>query len=126
MLERLTRCEYFCFLDGYSSYNQISFALEDQEKATFTCQTFAYRRMSFGLCNVPVTFQYCIVSIFSDMVERFLEIFMDDFVDTFFWSVYLVLVRCREKNVTFNWVKCHFMIKEDIVLGRHFEEMDRG
>ncbi|KAL3566429.1 hypothetical protein D5086_031844 [Populus alba] len=62
-------------------YNQIEIALEDQEKTTFTCPfgTFAYRRMPFGLCNAPATFQRCMLSIFSDMVEHFLEIFMDDF-----------------------------------------------
>ncbi|XP_042479737.1 uncharacterized protein LOC122060691, partial [Macadamia integrifolia] len=67
--------------DGYSSYNQISIALEDQHKTTFTCPygTFAYRRMPFRLCNAPATFQRCMMSIFSDMVEKFLEIFMDDF-----------------------------------------------
>ncbi|XP_043712605.1 uncharacterized protein LOC122661312, partial [Telopea speciosissima] len=67
--------------DGYAGYNQIPIALEDQHKTTFTCPygTFAYRRMPFGLCNAPATFQRCMMSIFSDMVEHFLEVFMDDF-----------------------------------------------
>ncbi|XP_073113079.1 uncharacterized protein [Elaeis guineensis] len=67
--------------DGYSGYNQIPIAAEDQEKTTFTCPfgTFAYRRMPFGLCNAPATFQRCMISMFSDMIERFLKIFMDDF-----------------------------------------------
>ncbi|XP_038989072.1 uncharacterized protein LOC120112931 [Phoenix dactylifera] len=67
--------------NGYSGYNQIAIDLEDQEKTTFTCPfgTFAYKRMPFGLCNAPATFQRCMLSIFSDMVERFLEVFMDDF-----------------------------------------------
>ena len=74
ILERVTGHEFYCFLDGYSGYNQIEIALRDQKKTTF-----AYRRMPFGLCNAPATFQRCMLSIFSDMVERFLEIFMDDF-----------------------------------------------
>ena len=59
MLDRLAGHEYYCFLDGYSSYNQIGIAPEDQEKTTFTCPygTFAFRRMPFGLCNAPDTFQ---------------------------------------------------------------------
>ncbi|GKC77403.1 reverse transcriptase domain-containing protein [Tanacetum coccineum] len=59
----------------------ISIALEDQEKTTFTCPygTFAYRRMPFGLCNAPATFQQCMTTIFHDMVEDFMEVFMDDF-----------------------------------------------
>jgi hypothetical protein len=54
---------------------------EDHEKTAFTCPfgTFAYRRMPFGLCNASATFQWCMISIFSDIVERFMEIFMDDF-----------------------------------------------
>ena len=71
MLERLVRQEFYCFLDGYSGYNQIPIAAEDQEKTTFTCPfgTFAYRRMPFGLCNAPATFQRCMISMFSDMIE---------------------------------------------------------
>ncbi|KAM1079812.1 hypothetical protein EV1_014407 [Malus domestica] len=54
MLERLAGHSFYCFLDGYSGYNQIVIAPEDQEKTTFMCPfgTFAYRRMPFGLCNL--------------------------------------------------------------------------
>ncbi|XP_061337794.1 uncharacterized protein LOC133284742 [Gastrolobium bilobum] len=67
--------------NGYSGYNQISVAPEDQEKTAFTCPfgIFAYRRMPFGLCNAPATFQRCMLSIFSDMVEKYMEVFMDEF-----------------------------------------------
>nr|GEY60044.1 reverse transcriptase domain-containing protein [Tanacetum cinerariifolium] len=59
MLERLARNEYYCFLDGFFGYFQIPIDPRDQEKTTFTCPygTFAYRRMPFGLCNAPDTFQ---------------------------------------------------------------------
>ena len=58
MLDRLAGNEYFCFLDGYSRYNHITIAPEDQEKTTFTCPygTFAFRRMPFRLCNALGTF----------------------------------------------------------------------
>ncbi|KAL5579942.1 hypothetical protein UlMin_012384 [Ulmus minor] len=58
MLDRLAGREYYCFLDGYSGYNQIVIAPEDQHKTTFTCPygTFAFHRMPFGLCNAPATF----------------------------------------------------------------------
>ena len=51
MLDRLARHEYYCFLDGYSSHNQIAIAPEDQEKTTFISSygTFAFRWMPFGL-----------------------------------------------------------------------------
>nr|GEZ17508.1 reverse transcriptase domain-containing protein [Tanacetum cinerariifolium] len=81
MLERLARNEYFCFLDGFSGYFQIPINTRDQEKTTFTCPygTFAYRRMPFSLCNAPGMFQRCMLAIFHDMVEKTMEVFMDDF-----------------------------------------------
>ncbi|XP_015166572.1 RNA-directed DNA polymerase homolog [Solanum tuberosum] len=80
MLDRLSDRGWYCFLDGYSEYNQISIAPEDQEKTTFTCPygTFAFKRMPFRLCNAPATLQRCMLSIFADMVEDSLEVFMDD------------------------------------------------
>nr|GEU98535.1 DNA-directed DNA polymerase [Tanacetum cinerariifolium] len=53
-----------------------------QEKTTFTYPygTFAYRRMPFGLCNAPGTFQRCMMAIFHDMIEKTKEVFMDDFL----------------------------------------------
>src|SRR3954462_13199261 len=80
MLEKLAGNSYYCFLDGYSGYNQVYIAPEDQEKTTFICPygTFAFHRMPFGLCNAPATFQRCMLSIFSDMIGNILEIFMDD------------------------------------------------
>ena len=81
MLDRLAGHPHYYFLNGYYGYNQIAIVLEDQEKTTFTCPygTFAFRRMSFGLCNASTTFQRCMMSIFSYLVEEAMEIFMDDF-----------------------------------------------
>lgn len=81
MLDRLVGKDWSCFLDGYSGYNQISIAPEDKENTTFTCPygNFAFKGMSFGLCNAPATFQRCMMSIFFDMVEDTIEVFMDDF-----------------------------------------------
>ena len=49
MLDRLAGHPYFRFLDGYSGYNKISIAPEDQEKTIFTCPygTFSFRRIPF-------------------------------------------------------------------------------
>ncbi|GKD44000.1 reverse transcriptase domain-containing protein, partial [Tanacetum coccineum] len=70
MLERLVGHEYYCFLDGFSGYFQIPIAPKDQKKTTFTCPygTFAYKRMPFGLCNAPATFQRCITAIFHELI----------------------------------------------------------
>jgi hypothetical protein len=81
MLERLANHSFFYYLHSYSGYHQIPIHLDDQRKTTFTCPygTFAYRRMLFGMCNAPASFQRCMMAIFYDMIEKVIEVFMDDF-----------------------------------------------
>ena len=118
MLDRLAGRPYFCFLDGHSSYNQIAIVPKDQKKTTFTCPygTVAFRRMSFGLCNALTTFQRCMMSMFSDLVEEPMEIFMDDFsingssFENCLENLETVLQTCQDKNLALNWEKCHFMV----------------
>ncbi|GKD68998.1 reverse transcriptase domain-containing protein [Tanacetum coccineum] len=94
MLERLAGHEYYCFLDGF-----------------------------LGLCNAPTTFWHCMTAIFHELIENSMEVFMDDF--SFFGSSFdhclknleKMLKRCEETNLVLNWEKCHFMVKEGIVLG---------
>ena len=110
MLERLVDHAYYSFLDGYSGYNQIPITREDQKKMTFTYPfgTFVYRRMPFGLSNAPAIFQWCMLSILSDIIERFLEVFMDDFsvirsdFNEGLYHLSLVLIRCKKKNLVLN------------------------
>ena len=125
MLDRLAGHPQYNFLYGYYGYTQIAIAPEDQEETTFTYPygTFAFRMMHFGLCNAPATFQRCMMSMFSNLVEEAMEIFMDDF------SIYgssfekcleileTILQRCQGKNLALNWEKFHFMVTEGIVLG---------
>ncbi|GKA03857.1 reverse transcriptase domain-containing protein [Tanacetum coccineum] len=111
MLERLAGNEFYCFLDGFSGYFQIPIDPQDQEKTTFTCPygTFAYRRMPFGLCNAPGTFQRCMMAIFHDMIEKTMEVFMDDFLvfgDSFatcLSNLDNMLKRCEDTNLVLNW-----------------------
>nr|GFB59486.1 reverse transcriptase domain-containing protein [Tanacetum cinerariifolium] len=125
MLERLAGNEYYCFLDGFSGYFQIPIDPKDQEKTTFTCPygSFAYKRMPFGLCNAPGTFQRCMMAIFHDMIEKTMEAFMDDFLvfrksfSTCLTSLEKMLKMCEDTKLALNWEKSHFMVKEGIVLG---------
>ncbi|GJR58198.1 reverse transcriptase domain-containing protein [Tanacetum coccineum] len=138
MLERLAGNEFYCFLDGFSGYFQIPIDPQDQEKTTFTCPygTFAYRRMPFGLCNAPGTFQRCMMAIFHDMIEKTMEVFMDDFsvfgdsFDSCLSNLEKMLKRCEDTNLVLNWEKCHFMCREGIVLGHKISksgiEVDRA
>nr|GEX37384.1 reverse transcriptase domain-containing protein [Tanacetum cinerariifolium] len=99
--------------------------IKDQEKITFTCPygTFAYRRMPFGLCNAPGMFQRCMMAIFHDMIEKMMEVFMNDF--SAFGNSFVtclshldkMLKWCEDTNLFLNWEKSHFMVKEAIVLG---------
>ncbi|GJX28762.1 reverse transcriptase domain-containing protein [Tanacetum coccineum] len=138
MLEHLAGNEYYFFLDGFFGYFQIPIDLQDQEKTTFTCPygTFAYRRMPFGLCNAPGMFQRCTMAIFHDMIEETIEVFMDDFSvfgDSFsscLSHLDKMLKRCEDTNLVLNWEKCHFMVKEGIILGHKISksgiEVDRA
>ena len=124
MLERLSKHTHFCFLDGYSGFSQIPVSADDQSKTTFTCPfgTFAYRRMPFGLCNAPATFQRCLMAILYNFCEKIVEVFMDEFsvygssFDDCLSNLDRVLQRCKETNLILNSKKCHFMVNEGIVL----------
>ncbi|GJV17476.1 reverse transcriptase domain-containing protein [Tanacetum coccineum] len=110
---------------SHKGYFQIPIDPHDQEKTTFTCtyETFAYHRMPFGLCNAPGTFQRCMMAIFHDMIEKMMEVFMDDFsvfgnsFENCLSHVDKMLQRCEDTNLCLNWEKSHFMVKEGIVLG---------
>nr|GEZ03554.1 reverse transcriptase domain-containing protein [Tanacetum cinerariifolium] len=125
ILQRLAENKYLCFLDGFSRYFQIPIDPMDQEKTTFTCpfRTYTYRRMPFGLCNAPTTFQRCMLAIFHDMIKEPVEVFMDDL--SFFRNSFdkclnnldKMLQCCKDAYLLLNYEKCHFMVKEGIVLG---------
>ncbi|GJW37339.1 reverse transcriptase domain-containing protein [Tanacetum coccineum] len=107
-------------LSDIEGYFQIPIDPQDQEKTTFTCPygMFAYRRMPFGLCNAPGTFQRCMMAIFHDMIEKTMEVFMDDFsvfrnsFRTCLSHLDKMLKRCEDTNLCLNWEKSHFMVRK--------------
>jgi hypothetical protein len=84
--------------------------------------------MSFGLCNASASFQKCMVVIFSDLIEKVMEVFMDDFsiygktFDDCLANLDKVLKWCQMADLVLNWEKCHFMVQEGIVLGHKILE----
>ncbi|KAF8082321.1 hypothetical protein N665_0833s0001 [Sinapis alba] len=93
MLERLANHPYYCFLDGYSVFFQIPIHPDDQEKTTFTCP---YGTFSYR--RMP--FGLCNAPA----------------------TLQRVLRQCEEKDLVLNWEKCHFMVKDGIVLGHKISE----
>ncbi|GKC86483.1 reverse transcriptase domain-containing protein [Tanacetum coccineum] len=79
--------------------------------------------MPFGLCNAPGTFQRGMMAIFYDMIEKTMEVFMDDFsvfrnsFETCLSHLDKMLKQCEDTNLCLNWEKSPFMVKEGIVLG---------
>ncbi|GJW65776.1 reverse transcriptase domain-containing protein [Tanacetum coccineum] len=92
--------------------------------------------MPFEICNAPDTFQRCMMAIFHDMIEKTMEVFMDDFsvfgdsFSTCLSHLEKMLKRCEDTNLSLNWEKSHFMVKEGIVLGHKISksgiEVDRA
>ncbi|GJS14034.1 reverse transcriptase domain-containing protein [Tanacetum coccineum] len=138
MLERLAGNQFYCFLDGFSGYFQIPIDPKDQEKDNhlLAIRNVCYRACPFGLCNAPGTFQRCMMAIFHDMIEKTMEVFMDDFsvfgdsFSTCLSHLDKMLKRCEDTNLVLNWEKSHFMVKEGIVLGHKISksgiEVDRA
>jgi hypothetical protein len=102
-----------------------------KRKTTFTCPygTYAYRRMPFGLCNAPATFQRCMSAIFHGFCEEIVEVFMDNFsvygtsFNNCLHNLDKVLQKYEETNLVLNWDKCHFMVNDGIVLGHKISEI---
>nr|GFB91578.1 DNA-directed DNA polymerase [Tanacetum cinerariifolium] len=74
-------------------------------------------------CFLEGTFQRCMLAIFHDMVEKTMEVFMDDFsvfgnpFENCLSRLDKMLQRCEDTNLSLNWEKSHFMVKLGIVLG---------
>ncbi|XP_073120529.1 uncharacterized protein [Henckelia pumila] len=80
-------------------------------------------------CEEEKLLRRCMMAIFHDMVEKFIEVFIDDFsvvgssFDACLFNLKKVLQRCEESNLMLNWEKCHFMVKEGIILGHKVSEI---
>ncbi|KAK1619381.1 hypothetical protein QYE76_024898 [Lolium multiflorum] len=98
MLERLSKNNHFCFLDGYSGFLLLKLKIKRKP-----------------LSLVP-------------MELMLIDVFMDDFsvygnsFDNCLRNLDKVLQRCEETNLVLNWEKCHFMVNEGIVLGHKISE----
>jgi hypothetical protein len=66
--------------------------------------------------------------IFSDLIEKVIEVFMDDFsiygktFEDCLANLDKVLKRCQMADLVLNWEKCHFKVQEGIVIGHKISE----
>ncbi|KAL3681519.1 hypothetical protein R1sor_024475 [Riccia sorocarpa] len=114
LLDEVVGSEMFSFMDGFSGYNQIGRAPEDQYKTTFVTQwgTFAYRVMLFGLQNAPATFQRYMMNFFLPLNDQ-LKLYLDDLCahgprSTHIDTLRATFTACRKARISLNPDKCFF------------------
>ncbi|CAL8989853.1 unnamed protein product [Prunus brigantina] len=113
------------FMDGFSGYNQIKMAPEDQEKTAFRTPKgiYCYTVMPFGLKNAGATYQRAMTSIFNDMLHNTIECYVDDLVvktrkrEHHLSDLKRVFDRLRQHQLKMNPLKCAFGVTSGKFLG---------
>ena len=124
-LDSLGDANVFTTLDCNSGYWQIPIADEDRDKTTFTCHagTFRFKRMPFGLCNAPATFQRTVDILLAGYRWKTCLVYLDDIIvfsrdhTSHIKHVDEVLTVLREAGMSLKLQKCHFFVKSVDYLG---------
>jgi hypothetical protein len=132
IVDSTSGCEALSFLDAYSSYHQITMKESDQLMTSFVTPfgTYCYVTMHFGLKNVGATYQYCMLTIFGDLIGRTIEAYVDDIIvkskraDSLVANLDQAFKCLRAKNIKLNLEKCFFGIPRGMLLG--FIVSERG
>ena len=132
LVDNTSRYEMLSFMDGFSGYNHILLAEEDQEKTTFMTPwgTYCYVVMPFGLKNVGATYQRAMVAIFHDLIHVDMEVYVDDILvksktrGSHPQILERMLQRSREANLKMKPAKCVFGVSSRKLLG--FMVSNRG
>src|SRR6185369_11022068 len=125
MLETLSGCQWFSFLDLASGFWQVELSPKDREKSTFITQfgTYEFTVMPFGLCNALATFQRLMDTVFYDVLWKFVLVYMDDIIifsktapehKTHLEEVFKLLMKAGLK---LNPDKCDFYQEKILFLG---------
>ena len=82
VLEGVSSQEMYSFTDGFYGYHQIRIIKEDRHKTTLVIEwgCFQYIVMPFGLKNAPAIFSWVVVAAFKDFIQKFLQVYMDDWI----------------------------------------------
>ncbi|GJX56943.1 reverse transcriptase domain-containing protein [Tanacetum coccineum] len=101
----------------------ITIVTNENDKLVPTRTVTGWRVNAFRVTNPPATFQRRMLAIFHDMIEESVEVFLDDFsvfgnsFNKCLNNLHKMLQRCKDAHLVLNWQKCHFMVKEGIMLG---------
>ncbi|MCO5593428.1 hypothetical protein L7F22_047442 [Adiantum nelumboides] len=125
ILNEIAGHERYIVCDGYSGYNQIRIAEEDQHKTTFITPwgCFAFCVMPFGLTNAPSTFTTFTSSIFQPFFGKSIRVFLNDFCTYSDRALHCQqrdeegLQRLYQYGGQLNPDKCHVAEKEVVLLG---------
>lgn len=124
-LDALGGAKVFSTIDLASGYHQVAVHENDRPKTAFITPfgLYEYRRMPFGLCNAPATFQRLMQAVMSDLVFQIVLVYLDDLLvysstfHTHLVRLETVLRRLRETGLKIKMEKCHFLQPEVKFLG---------
>ena len=124
IIDECAGSEIYSLMDGFSGYNQINIAPEDQHKTTFICLwgTFVYKKLSFGLKNAGATFQRAMSYAFHD-IRHIVQPYLDDFPahsaqrEDHPEHLRQIFLRCRRYNIHLNPHKCVFCVDFGYLFG---------
>ncbi len=124
IMDSIARHEMYSFMDGYSDYNQVKMVEEGKDKITFISKwgTYAFKVMPFGLRNAHATFQKVVTKIFKPYLNKFMQVFLDDFnvygdKKDHLEQLQKFLEECRLNGISLNPKKCVFCVNSGILFG---------
>ena len=129
-LDVIGETEFFSALDMCSGYYQIEIAEEDRHKTAFITRNglYQYRRMPFGLCNAPATFQRAMALILRGMTWEEVWAYLDDIIllgksfDEALENIVSVYARFRKYDLKLKAKKCVLFQKKVLFLGKEVSQ----
>ncbi|GBG62902.1 hypothetical protein CBR_g34274 [Chara braunii] len=130
LFDRLSGHHFFTMIDLRSGYHQIRVAEEDQPKTAFRSRFghYEFTVMPFGLRNAPTTFQTAMNTMFQDLLEDSVLVYIDDILvysrilEEHLTYLRTVLQRLRDHGFYAKLSKCHFAQPKVDFLGHQVSE----
>ena len=124
-MDALAGARYFSTLDLQSAYMQVPMHPDDDHKTAFTTPLglYEHRRMAFGLCNAPATFQRLMQTAFREELFNTLLCYLDDLlvfsrtISEHIRRLDIVFTRLSEYGLKLELRKCDFIKREVKYLG---------